>query len=170
MKKLNYNKGFTLIELLVVIAIIGILSGVVLVSVNSARLKASDVAVRSDLSTIRTAVADHYDSLTGSYNITAAAISGGACSALSTVGTVFENTNVQSAFVNAFTMNGGQEGYCNIDDAGTSYAFAFPLKTVGSFWCIDSSGVTRGVDAADTPYDSLTGGVTPALTDGRYGL
>ncbi|NCU28847.1 MAG: prepilin-type N-terminal cleavage/methylation domain-containing protein, partial [Candidatus Moranbacteria bacterium] len=33
---MNKNKGFTLIELLVVIAIIGILSSVVLASLNSA--------------------------------------------------------------------------------------------------------------------------------------
>lgn len=39
MKK-QTNKGFTLIELLVVIAVIGVLSGVVMQSLNSARVKA----------------------------------------------------------------------------------------------------------------------------------
>ena len=43
-KNLNFKRGFTLIELLVVIAIIGILSGVVMVSLNSSRQKARDTA------------------------------------------------------------------------------------------------------------------------------
>jgi prepilin-type N-terminal cleavage/methylation domain-containing protein len=56
------SRAFTLIELLVVIAIIGLLSSVVLASLDSARGKAKDAKIRSDLAELRTAMALYYDS------------------------------------------------------------------------------------------------------------
>ena len=55
------NQGFTLIELLVVIAIIGILSSVVLASLNTARSKGTDAAIKGNLNGIRAQAAIFYD-------------------------------------------------------------------------------------------------------------
>ena len=55
------SRGFTLIELLVVIAIIGLLSGVVLASLNSARSKGRDAKRVSDLKQIQIALELYYD-------------------------------------------------------------------------------------------------------------
>lgn len=55
------HRGFTLIELLVVIAIIGILSSVVLASLNTARTKARDAQRISDLRQIQLGLEFYYD-------------------------------------------------------------------------------------------------------------
>jgi prepilin-type N-terminal cleavage/methylation domain-containing protein len=57
-----HSHGFTLIELLVVIAIIGILSSVVLASLNGARKKGRDSRRISDLKQMQLALELYYDS------------------------------------------------------------------------------------------------------------
>ena len=68
------SRGFTLIELLVVIAIIGILSSVVLASLNDARQKSRDAKRISDIKQIQLAAELYFDS-NGSYPTTTASLS-----------------------------------------------------------------------------------------------
>ena len=64
-------RGFTLIELLVVIAIIGMLAGIIIVNVNSARIKSRDARRKADLESIRSAL-EMYADANGTYLIIAA--------------------------------------------------------------------------------------------------
>lgn len=61
------NKAFTLIELLVVVAIIGLLSSIVLASLNSARTKAMIAANKSEARQLAIVFAQEYSD-NGSYN------------------------------------------------------------------------------------------------------
>src|SRR5205809_1035919 len=55
------KRGFTLIELLVVIAIIGLLSSIVLASLNAARSKANDAARIANIKSLKTAMELYYN-------------------------------------------------------------------------------------------------------------
>ncbi len=63
----NTQRGFTLIELLVVIAIIGILSSVVLASLNTARKKGRDARRISDVKQLQLALELYYDNNSSEY-------------------------------------------------------------------------------------------------------
>jgi prepilin-type N-terminal cleavage/methylation domain-containing protein len=65
-RRIYKNQGFTLIELLIVIAIVGILAGVVLVSMSSARTKAIKAKSMIQLKSINTSIQAYY-ALYGKY-------------------------------------------------------------------------------------------------------
>ncbi len=151
------GRGFTLIELLVVIAIIGILSGVVLASLNTARSRGNDAAVQSDLATIQPQAEIQYGSLNNSYNTTGSAVSSSVCSTLSTAGTILADPVIRNA------LRGAKNAVAADSDCGitaTAYSIAAPLTT--GAWCIDSTGVARKFDVSGTAYTGVTSGATPA--------
>lgn len=73
MKSFSRNNGFTLIELLVVITVIGILASVILASLNSARTKGQEAAIKSNLRNMIATAELSYDA-TGDYSGACAAI------------------------------------------------------------------------------------------------
>jgi prepilin-type N-terminal cleavage/methylation domain-containing protein len=136
----NRSKGFTLIELLVVIAIIGILSAVVLASLNTARSKGNDAAIQSDLNTIQTQAEIYYGGVGNNTYGTAASV----CTA--TAGTLWSDANIAKAITGAQTAGGGVVANCF--SSLTAYAVSEKLTaTTTQWWCVDSTGFA-GVKAA----------------------
>lgn len=131
----NTKRGFTLIELLVVIAIIGILSSVVLASLNTARNKGSDAAIKANLANVRAQAELVYDSA-GNYDTV--------CGANSQT----QDTKIAS-FITAVNSASGGTAVCGKPASGSASAWAIssPLKTSGN-WCVDSTGASKSEASA----------------------
>ncbi len=141
------NKGFTLIELLVVIAIIGILSAVVLASLNTARTKGQVAAAKADLVNMRVEAALFYDNNSQSYGTANA----GSCTAPKAGSLYVADQTLAAQISGAGTVTTAMD--CG--NSTTAWAVAATLKD-GTFWCVDSTGASRGAaSTTGTAYTAL---------------
>jgi len=134
---LNSTKGFTLIELLIVVAIIGMLSGVVLSTTKSSKIKSADSAVKNGLKQVIVEAENYYIDNDESY----AAAEVANCT---TAGTIFTQTKIaeQLTEIKKRVKAGTAETNTLCYALDQSVAVSAVLKS-GVSWCVDNVGWSK---------------------------
>lgn len=139
------NGGFTLIELLVVIAIIGILSSVVLASLNTARLKARDARRISDVGQLQLALAVYYDAHSNTYPVALSSLVPTYIAKLPT--DPLSSTNYTYAAL----------GTCVANTSGTTYHLGSSLEDITSSSLVSDADATAGTACTGSQNSDFSG-------------
>lgn len=146
------SRGFTLIELLVVIAIIGVLSSVVLASLNTARLRARDSAVKTGARQFATLMhLEHtetgsYANLQSGWDYTAADCNNSFLGSYA--------ANARTICTNIVSNNGSFYAGNNVS-LSNNFSVMVLLPSTGRYFCIGSSG---GTSSTETGSNWLSAG------------
>jgi len=131
------TKGFTLIELLVVIAIIGILSGLIIVSMSGAQNAAKDARIKSAMDQFRS-TAEIYKLTAGTYGADlAVSLTDASCTASVVASSLIATGSDGLALCNDIQSQGTGQLY--LDASSSAYCIQKVLPG-GSTWCLDSTG------------------------------
>jgi prepilin-type N-terminal cleavage/methylation domain-containing protein len=155
------QSGFTLIELLVVIAIIGILSSVVMASLNTARNKGKQATLKSEALQLRNLLEFEYTD-TGSYaNLTKGWIGGGSVNGQTTCAARGYAGNYASQVVaicdKIWSILGASYSQMFLM-SGTGSTFSVMVRYPnGTMYCVGSSGKTSDNVPYTTPGLSYPG-------------
>ena len=153
-KNMSKTKGFTLIELLVVIAIIGILSGLIIVSMSGATNSAKDARIKSAMDQFRS-TAEIYKLNAGGYgSTTVTGITTTTCTAAA--GSLIADTSDGLALCNDIQSVTAGAGALTINSSATGYCIEKVLPG-GLTWCLDYKGNVGCTAGTDCTTDIGTG-------------
>lgn len=159
----SLSKGFTLIELLIVIAIIGILSGVVLTSLNSSRAKARDARIKTSVKHIRTTLELGFNGSNGTYPDLRSATAGN-----NVVGYVFGiyNTNPVCSTFGSSKENCQSLVVLGKDVKNQGGSITYIINAVGPYNRANSFAIYGQLVSDSTKYFCIdsTGKVNPKAT------
>lgn len=162
------SRGFTLVELLVVISIIGFLSSVVFASLQSARMKARDAAIISQVNQYRLILEQNYDrygdysavssrfwyklsatncdtSFSGDYAIEARKL----CNKIVDLASQNNSSNSNFLLLTGDSIPAGDPPVYTYNNQKYSINAYLPGRNL--FYCVGSSGITYSVWDANWP-------------------
>ena len=166
--KQSTTKGFTLIELLVVVAIIGILSSVVLASLNSAREKSNVALIKSTLKQLYAQAQINFTE-NGSFVNSNPSYSNLTCTGPgNNLAKIVQPLIDKGIIVKCFSFWGTGSGGVYVGDDYLRFGATALIYNTGELkaWSVDENGVVKW-DLADLTLANPPGGNTKSWSDAK---